>query len=188
MTALYAIDWLVIWLFRRRFGIAWWAYLKESSRKRAMSIFWRDATWAGGSSERRCFRRISARTSGRAGRSGATDGVAMGALRTACVVCWCLMGVGTVLYAVQGLTMPEFLERRFSPSIDCAVAISLVAYVLTKLAVGIAGGVVFAVMIPDLNLWGWIVSDWLYRGDRADGDLYRDGRDARWLILQRFRR
>ncbi len=42
-------------------------------------------------------------------------------------------------------TMPEFLERRFSPMARTVLSvISLVAYILTKIAVGIfAGGVVF---------------------------------------------
>ena len=42
-------------------------------------------------------------------------------------------------------TMPEFLERRFSPASRWVLSlISLVAYVITKIAVGIfAGGVVF---------------------------------------------
>jgi SSS family solute:Na+ symporter len=61
-------------------------------------------------------------------------------------------------------TMPEFLERRFSPVNRTVLsAISLVAYILTKLAVGIfAGGVVFAVLMPDVTFMGldsfWIGS------------------------------
>jgi SSS family solute:Na+ symporter len=61
-------------------------------------------------------------------------------------------------------TMPEFLERRFSPTARTVLsAISLVAYVLTKIAVGIfAGGVVFSVLLPELNFMGldsfWIGS------------------------------
>ena len=47
-------------------------------------------------------------------------------------------------------TMPEFLERRFSPAARWVLSlISLVAYVLTKIAVGIfAGGVVFGTLLP----------------------------------------
>ena len=50
-------------------------------------------------------------------------------------------------------TMPEFLERRFSPAARSVLSlISLVAYVLTKMAVGIfAGGVVFGVLLPACN-------------------------------------
>ncbi len=51
-------------------------------------------------------------------------------------------------------TMPEFLERRFSPASRWVLSlISLVAYVLTKIAVGIyAGGVVFGTLLPELQL------------------------------------
>jgi SSS family solute:Na+ symporter len=61
-------------------------------------------------------------------------------------------------------TMPEFLERRFSPTSRTVLSlISLVAYVLTKIAVGIfAGGVVFSVLLPEMNILGmdsfWIGS------------------------------
>jgi SSS family solute:Na+ symporter len=53
-------------------------------------------------------------------------------------------------------TMPEFLERRFAPVTRTVLSlISLVAYVLTKIAVGIfAGGVVFSVLLPEINLLG----------------------------------
>jgi len=61
-------------------------------------------------------------------------------------------------------TMPEFLERRFNPRARTVLsAISLVAYVLTKIAVGVfAGGVVFSVLLPEMNFMGmdsfWIGS------------------------------
>src|SRR3989441_1750764 len=58
--------------------------------------------------------------------------------------------------------MPEFLERRFSPAARSVLSIiSLVAYVLTKLAVGIfAGGVVFGVLLPELRI-GAFNSFWI---------------------------
>jgi SSS family solute:Na+ symporter len=51
-------------------------------------------------------------------------------------------------------TMPEFLERRFSPAARSVLTIiSLVSYVLTKIAVGIfAGGIVFATLLPDFQV------------------------------------
>jgi SSS family solute:Na+ symporter len=53
--------------------------------------------------------------------------------------------------------MPEFLERRFNPTARWVLSlISLVAYVLTKIAVGIfAGGVVFSVLLPDVRFMGF---------------------------------
>jgi SSS family solute:Na+ symporter len=49
--------------------------------------------------------------------------------------------------------MPEFLERRFAPSARWTLSIiSLVAYVITKIAVGIfAGGVVFGTLLPEMQ-------------------------------------
>ena len=70
---------------------------------------------------------------------------------------WCLLVLGWVLvpiYLRSGVyTMPEFLERRFSPAARWVLSIiSLIAYVLTKIAVGIfAGGVVFAALLPDIG-------------------------------------
>ena len=97
--------------------------------------------------------------------SGATDGVAMAHYE---LHAWCLLVLGWVMVPFymrsKVFTMPEFLERRFSPAARTVLAlISLVAYVLTKMAVGIfAGGVVFSVLLPEMNLFGldsfWIGS------------------------------
>ena len=50
--------------------------------------------------------------------------------------------------------MPEFLERRFSATSRYVLSIiSLVAYVLTKIAVGVfAGGIVFRTLMPEARL------------------------------------
>src|SRR6476469_6945657 len=61
-------------------------------------------------------------------------------------------------------TMPEFLEKRFSPKARTVLSIiSLIAYILTKIAVGIyAGGVVFRALLPEIHFLGmdtfWIGS------------------------------
>ena len=89
--------------------------------------------------------------------SGTTDGVAMAHYE---LHAWCLLVLAWVMvpfYARSKVfTMPEFLERRFSPTARTVLSlISLVAYVLTKLAVGIfAGGIVFSVLLPDIRLFG----------------------------------
>ncbi|MFO7846675.1 MAG: sodium:solute symporter [Balneolaceae bacterium] len=97
--------------------------------------------------------------------SGATDGVAMAHYE---LHAWCLLVLGWVMVPFfirsKVFTMPEFLERRFSPLARTVLSgISLVAYVLTKIAVGIfAGGIVFSVLLPELNFMGmnsfWIGS------------------------------
>ena len=83
---------------------------------------------------------------------------------------WCLLVLAWVLvpfYARSGVfTMPEFLERRFSPASRYVLSIiSLVAYIVTKIAVGIfAGGIVFSVLLPELAIgpgsiaFGWVRS------------------------------
>jgi SSS family solute:Na+ symporter len=97
--------------------------------------------------------------------SGATDGVAMAHYE---LHAWCLLVLGWVMAPFymrsKVFTMPEFLEKRFSPAARTILSvISLVAYVLTKIAVGIfAGGIVFSVLLPEMNFLGmdsfWIGS------------------------------
>src|SRR6476646_1985385 len=87
--------------------------------------------------------------------SGATTGVALAHFE---LHAWCLLVLGWVMvpfYMRSGVyTMPEFLERRFSPAARWVLSlISLVAYVVTKMAVGIfAGGVVFGSLLPGLHV------------------------------------
>lgn len=87
--------------------------------------------------------------------SGATDGVALAHYE---LHAWCLLVLAWVFVPFytrsRVYTMPEFLERRFSPANRWVLSvISLVGYVLTKIAVGIfAGGVVFATLLPELTL------------------------------------
>jgi len=97
--------------------------------------------------------------------SGATDGVAMAHYE---LHAWCLLVLAWVMVPFymrsKVFTMPEFLEKRFSPTARTVLSlISLVAYILTKLAVGIfAGGIVFSVLLPEMRLFGldsfWIGS------------------------------
>jgi len=87
--------------------------------------------------------------------AGATSGVALAHYE---LHAWCLLVLGWVMvpFYARSLvyTMPEFLERRFSPASRSVLSIiSLVAYMLTKLAVGIfAGGIVFGVLLPEMHL------------------------------------
>lgn len=87
--------------------------------------------------------------------SGTTDGVALAHFE---LHAWCILVLAWVFvpFYMRSLvfTMPEFLERRFSPAARWVLAgISLVAYVLTKMAVGIfAGGIVFATLLPEAGV------------------------------------
>jgi SSS family solute:Na+ symporter len=167
MTALHTIDWLLIaGYFAIVFGIAWWAYLKERQSQTSTEYFLagRNLGWWVIGAAVFSSNIGSEHLVGLAG-SGATDGVAMAHYE---LHAWCLLVLAWVFVPFymrsKVFTMPEFLERRFSPVNRTVLSlISLVAYVLTKLAVGIfAGGVVFAVMMPDVHFMGldsfWIGS------------------------------
>jgi SSS family solute:Na+ symporter len=167
MTALHVVDWLIIaGYFAVVFGIAWWAYLKERKSQNTTEYFLagRNLGWWVIGAAVFSSNIGSEHLVGLAG-SGATDGVAMAHYE---LHAWCLLVLAWVLVPFymrsQVFTMPEFLERRFSPVNRTVLSlISLVAYVLTKLAVGIfAGGVVFKVMVPEASFMGldsfWIGS------------------------------
>jgi solute:Na+ symporter, SSS family len=87
--------------------------------------------------------------------SGCTDGVAMAHFE---LHAWCLLVLAWILIPFytrsKVFTMPEFLEKRFSPVNRWVLSlISLTAYVLTKIAVGIfAGGIVFSTLLPELQI------------------------------------
>jgi SSS family solute:Na+ symporter len=86
--------------------------------------------------------------------SGASDGVALAHYE---LHAWCLLVLAWVFVPFYArslvFTMPEFLERRFSvPSRYVLSIVSLVTFVVTKIAVGIfAGGVVFAALLPEIH-------------------------------------
>ncbi len=165
MTPLHPVDWaFILGYFGLIFGIAYWAYLKEKHAETSEGYFLAGRNlgwWIVGAS---VFSSNigSEHLVGLAG-SGATDGVAMAHYE---LHAWCLLVLGWVMVPFymrsKVFTMPEFLERRFSPVNRTVLsAISLVAYILTKLAVGIfAGGIVFAVLIPDVTFLG-LDSFWL---------------------------
>ncbi len=87
--------------------------------------------------------------------SGAADGVAMAHYE---LHAWCLLVLAWVFVPFYArsmvFTMPEFLERRFSAHSRYVLSlVSLVTFVVSKIAVGIfAGGVVFATLLPEVHL------------------------------------
>jgi SSS family solute:Na+ symporter len=86
--------------------------------------------------------------------SGATDGIALAHYE---LHAWCLLVLAWVFVPFYArslvFTMPEFLERRFSASSRYVLSIvSIVMFILSKIAVGIfAGGVVFATLLPEIH-------------------------------------
>lgn len=95
--------------------------------------------------------------------SGAKDGVALAHYE---LHAWCLLVLAWVFVPFYArslvFTMPEFLERRFSTGSRYVLSIvSIVTFVVSKIAVGIfAGGVVFGTLLPEMRI-GSIDSFWI---------------------------
>ncbi len=165
---MHALDWIIIALyFSVLLGIAWWVIRKSKDTPDDYFLAGRNLGWFVIGASIFASNIGSEHLVGLAG-SGCTDGVAMAHYE---LHAWCLLVLGWVLvpfYARSKVfTMPEFLERRFSPSARWVLSIiSLVAYVLTKIAVGIfAGGIVFSTLLPELTLdLGFVILDSFWIG------------------------
>jgi SSS family solute:Na+ symporter len=157
MSILKTLDWAVIaGYFAIIIGIVVWTMKRQKNTSDGYFLAGRELGWFIIGASIFASNIGSEHLVGLAG-SGATDGVAMAHYE---LHAWCLLMLAWVMVPFymrsKVFTMPEFLERRFSPSSRTLLSlISLVAYILTKIAVGIfAGGVVFAVLLPDLNFMG----------------------------------
>ena len=158
MGVLHPVDWVIIFIyFAIIAGIAWWVFRRQKKTSTEYFLAGRHLGWFIVGASIFASNIGSEHLVGLAG-SGATDGVAMAHYE---LHAWCLLVLGWVMVPFymrsKIFTMPEFLERRFSPASRTVLsAISLVAYVLTKIAVGIfAGGIVFSVLLPDMNIMGF---------------------------------
>src|SRR6188472_963086 len=160
------LDWIIIlFYFAVIAGISWWA-VKKKDKTSADDYFLagRHLGWFVVGASIFASNIGSEHLVGLAG-SGATDGVALAHYE---LHAWCLLVLGWIMgpffMRSKVYTMPEFLERRFTPQARTVLSlISLFAYILTKIAVGIfAGGVVFRALLPDVNIMGmdsfWIGS------------------------------
>lgn len=163
MSVLSTIDWVFIALyFTIILGIAWWVIRQRKETSDDYFLAGRNLGWFVIGASIFASNIGSEHIVGLAG-SGATDGVAMAHYE---LHAWCLLVLGWLLapFYIRSriYTMPEFLEKRFSPTARWVLSvISLVAYVLTKVAVGIfAGGIVFGVLLPEVNIMG-MNSFWL---------------------------
>ena len=166
MNYLSGIDWaIILFYFAVIAGISYWA-VKKKKGDTAEEYFLggRHLGWFIIGASIFASNIGSEHLVGLAG-SGATDGVALAHYE---LHAWCLLVLGWIMVPFymrsRVFTMPEFLERRFSPKARTVLSIiSLIAYVLTKIAVGIyAGGIVFRALLPEINFMGmdtfWIGS------------------------------
>ena len=150
-----ALDWLMIALY---FGIllcvAWWVVRKGKDSATDYFLAGRNLGWWVIGASIFASNIGSEHIVGLAG-SGATSGVAMAHYE---LHAWCLLVLAWVFvpFYMRSMvfTMPEFLERRFSEKSRYILSIvSLITFVISKIAVGIfAGGVVFATLFPEMRL------------------------------------
>ncbi len=153
------LDWVVVALyFVAVFGVAAWATISER-RKQANSADYflagRNVGWFVIGASLFASNIGSEHLIGLAG-TGAASGVAVGQFEMLASLMLLALGwVFVPFYLRSGVfTMPEFLERRYSPAARWYLAvISIVGYVLTKISVTIAaGGIVFESLMG-IDFW-----------------------------------
>src|SRR6476659_4520965 len=155
MTYLKVIDWIEIAAyFALIAGIAWWSTKKKKDSAEDYFLAGRHLGWFLIGASIFASNIGSEHLVGLAG-SGATDGVALAHYE---LHAWCLLLLGWLFVPfymrTRVFTMPEFLERRFSVESRYVLSIvSLLTFVVSKIAVGIfAGGVVFQTLLPEVSL------------------------------------
>jgi SSS family solute:Na+ symporter len=154
-STLTGLDWLMIAAY---FGIllvvAWWVVRKGKDTATDYFLAGRNLGWWVIGASIFASNIGSEHIVGLAG-SGAADGVAMAHYE---LHAWCLLVLAWLFVPFYArsmvFTMPEFLERRFSTHSRYVLSlVSLVTFVVSKIAVGIfAGGVVFATLLPELHV------------------------------------
>lgn len=159
------LDWIVIALFFVALvGIIWWVVRQKQNNAADYFLGGKDATWIAIGASIFASNIGSEHLIGLAG-SGAASGIAMAHWE---IQGWMILILGWVFVPFYSrsmvYTMPEFLERRYnSASRTILSLISLISYVLTKVAVTVyAGGLVFQQVFGIDTLWGidffWIAA------------------------------
>ncbi|MCI6550019.1 MAG: sodium:solute symporter [Prevotella sp.] len=159
------LDWLVIGVFcLALIGIVVWVVSQKNNNSADYFLGGRDATWLAIGASIFASNIGSEHLIGLAG-SGAASGMAMAHWE---FQGWMILILGWVFVPFYNrsmvYTMPEFLERRYNgQSRTILSAISLISYVLTKVAVTVyAGGLVFQQVFGIKELWGidffWIAA------------------------------
>jgi len=158
MAKLAALDWLVIFIyFAAVFFVAWWMTRREATRATAEGYFLggRDSGWFVIGASLFASNIGSEHLVGLSG-TGAASGVAVGQFEILATLILLLLGwLFVPFYLRSGVfTMPEFLERRYSPAARWYLAIiSIVGYVLTKISVTIAAGGIVFVTLMGIDFW-----------------------------------
>jgi len=154
-STLTGLDWLAITLyFGVLLGVVAWVIRKSKDTATDYFLAGRNLGWWIIGASIFASNIGSEHIVGLAG-SGASDGVALAHYE---LHAWCLLVLAWVFvpFYMRSMvfTMPEFLERRFSPPSRYVLSVvSLVTFILSKIAVGIfAGGVVFATLLPEIQI------------------------------------
>src|SRR5947199_1827442 len=149
------IDWFVIAIyFSILLGVAWWVVSKGKDSAADYFLAGRNLGWWVIGASIFAWNIGSEHVVGLAG-AGATSGVAFAHYE---LHAWCLLVLAWVFvpFYMRSMvfTMPEFLERRFSPASRYVLSIvSIITFIVSKIAVGIfAGGVVFGTLLPELHI------------------------------------
>jgi len=154
-TRITSIDWLVIALyFSILLGVATWVVRKAKYSATDYFLAGRNLGWWVIGASIFASNIGSEHVVGLAG-AGATSGVALAHYE---LHAWALLILAWVFVPFymrsRVFTMPEFLERRFSVKSRYVLSIvSIVTFIVTKIAVGIfAGGVVFSTLFPEVRI------------------------------------
>src|SRR2546422_491611 len=149
------LDWAVIAVyFSILLCVAWWVVKRGKDSAADYFLAGRNLSWWIIGASIFASNIGSEHVVGLAG-AGATSGVALAHYE---LHAWCLLVLGWVFvpFYMRSMvfTMPEFLERRFSTNSRHVLSIvSLITFIVSKIAVGIfAGGVVFGTLLPELRL------------------------------------
>jgi SSS family solute:Na+ symporter len=157
MEGFHILYWIVLGAFLLALvGIIVWVSRMKEDTSSDYFLAGRDATWIAIGASIFASNIGSEHLVGLAG-AGASSGMAMAHWE---MHGWMILVLGWLFvpfYARSGVfTMPEFLERRYnSASRSLLSIISLVSYVLTKVAVTVyAGGIVFKEVFGIESIWG----------------------------------
>ena len=151
------LDWIVIGIFFLVLvGIVVWVFRQQQNSSGDYFLAGRDATWIAICASIFSSNIGSEHLIGLAG-AGASSGMAMAHWE---IQGWMILILGWVFVPFYSrsmvYTMPEFLEKRYNKESRTILSvISLVSYVLTKVAVTVyAGGLVFKEVFGIDTLWG----------------------------------
>lgn len=151
------LDWIVIGIFALALiGIILWVFSQKEETSGDYFLAGRGATWIAIGASIFASNIGSEHLIGLAG-AGASSGMAMAHWE---IQGWMILVLGWVFVPFYSrsmvTTMPEFLERRYNKESRTILSmISLISYVLTKVAVTVyAGGLVFKEVFGIESMWG----------------------------------